>query len=262
VAQNLTYDASSRSGIASRGNASAMPEVLANPLIQSLKAEVMRAEAKLQELSTRLGPNHPQYRQQASEIAALRSRLNGETSRIVAGSQNATAQSRAREQQLQAALAEQRKKVVEMRDARNHSYVMQRDVETAQKAYEAALARYLVNKVESGARSANVTVFSSSTKMPPSSSVSCVVKTSRSGALTSRTAPVTAWMEPSGPRMSMCRVPPGRRFISARGAVYSCGPHHCARCRGSVHASHTSARGASNTRVSTSVRWEGRVSAR
>lgn len=159
VAQNLTYEASSRSGVASRGNASAMPDVLANPLIQSLKADVMRAEAKLQELSTRLGPNHPQYKQQASEIAALRSRLGGETSRIVAGSQNATAQSRAREQQLQAALAEQRKKVVEMRDARNHSYVLQRDVETAQKAYEAALARYLVNKVESGARSANVTVL-------------------------------------------------------------------------------------------------------
>jgi chain length determinant protein EpsF len=159
VAQNLTYEASSRSGVTSRGNAAAMPDVLGNPLIQSLKGDLLRAEAKLQELSTRLGPNHPQYRQQASEIEALRARLGGETSRIVAGTQNLTAQSRARELQLQAALAEQRRKVVELRDARNHSFVLQREVETAQKAYEAALARFLVNKVESGARSASVTVL-------------------------------------------------------------------------------------------------------
>jgi polysaccharide biosynthesis transport protein len=127
--------------------------------VQSLKGEVMRAEAKLSELSTRLGPNHPQYRQQASEIEALRSRLGAEMGRIVAGSQQATAQSRARETQLLAALDAQRKKVIELRDARNESLVLQREVETAQKAYEAALARYLVNKVESGARSTNVTIL-------------------------------------------------------------------------------------------------------
>lgn len=158
-AQNLTFDASSRSGTASSRGAGSMPEVLANPLVQSLKGEVLRAESKLAELSTRLGPNHPQYQQQASEIAALRSRLGAEMGSIVSGSQQATAQSRARESQLTAALDAQRKKVVEMRDARNESLVMQREVETAQKAYEAALARYLVNKVESGARSTNVTVL-------------------------------------------------------------------------------------------------------
>ena len=158
-AQNLTYDASSRSGTASARGAGSMPEVLANPLVQSLKGEVLRAEAKLAELSTRLGPNHPQYQQQASEISALRSRLGAEMGSIVSGSQQATAQSRARESQLTAALDAQRKKVVEMRDARNESLVMQREVDTAQKAYEAALARYLVNKVESGARSTNVTVL-------------------------------------------------------------------------------------------------------
>ncbi|HYC36410.1 MAG TPA: chain length determinant protein EpsF [Usitatibacter sp.] len=158
-AQDLTYEASSRSGINSSRAADASPEVIANPLIQSLKADVMRAEAKLSELSTRLGPNHPQYKQQASEIAALRARLGGEMSRIVSSSRNATAQSAARTAELQKALAEQRKRVVELRDARNHSFVLQREVETAQKAYEAALARYLVNKVEAGARSTNVTVL-------------------------------------------------------------------------------------------------------
>ena len=156
-AQDMGYEASSRSG--STRAADSMPDVVANPLIQSLKGEVARAEAVLAELSTRLGPNHPQYKQQASTIASLKSRLYGEQSRILEAARTTTAQTKARESSLQAALDAQRKRVVELRDARNHSFVLQRDVETAQKAYEAALARYLVNKVESGARSANVTVL-------------------------------------------------------------------------------------------------------
>lgn len=164
-AQNMTYDSSSRSSLATR-NASpeSLPEVLGNPLVQSLKTELLRAEAKLQELSTRLGPNHPQYQQQASEIAALRTRMNGEIARVVAGVQNVTAQSRAREGSLRAALAQQRARVIELRDARSQASVLMRDVDTAQKAYEAAQQRYLVNKVESGARLTNVTVLSPATE--------------------------------------------------------------------------------------------------
>jgi polysaccharide biosynthesis transport protein len=48
---------------------------------------------------------------------------------------------------------------VQLRDTRDQSLVLMRDVDTAQKAYEAALQRYLVNKVESGASQTNVTVL-------------------------------------------------------------------------------------------------------
>jgi chain length determinant protein EpsF len=159
-AQNMTFEAQSRSSLAN-GNRSpdALPEVIGNPLIQALKTDLLRAVAKLQELSTRLGPAHPQYQQQASEIAALRSKMNAETSRVVAGVQNVTAQNRARQASLQAALEPQRKRVLEMRDARNEAFILTRDVETAQKAYEAALGRHLVNKVEAGARQTNVSIL-------------------------------------------------------------------------------------------------------
>lgn len=164
-ASATTYESASRSGLATR-NASpeSLPEVLGNPLVQGLKTELLRAEAKLQELSTRLGPNHPQYQQQASEISALRSKINSEMARVVAGVQNVTAQNRARESSLQAALEQQRRRVIELREARNQAFVLQREVDTAQKAYEAALARYLVNKVESGARTTNVNVLNAATE--------------------------------------------------------------------------------------------------
>jgi chain length determinant protein EpsF len=159
-AQNAALDAESKlkQTRASTPTAS-LPEVLANPLIQTLKAEVLRGEARLQELATRLGPNHPEYQQQKSQVDAMRSRLNAEMGRIVGGVRSSADQNRMHAADLQAALAAQRAKVIALRDARDQSVVLMRDVDTAQKAYEAALQRYLVNKVESGARSTNVTVL-------------------------------------------------------------------------------------------------------
>ena len=159
-ATNNSYDSASRLGQArSNTPTDQLPEVLTNPLIQTLKGEMLRAEAKLQELATRLGPNHPQYQQAQAEVGALRQRLNGEMGRIVGGVASATAQSRAREAALKNDLAAQRKRVEDLRDSRAQASVLIRDVDTAQKAYDAALARYLVNKVEAGAKSTNVTVL-------------------------------------------------------------------------------------------------------
>ncbi len=159
-ATELTYDSAARLGQANGRSATEnLPEVLASPLVTTLKTEMLRAESKLQELSTRLGPNHPQYQQQASEVQALRDRLNAEMRTVVGGVRTATAQSRAREGALKADLAAQRKRVADLRDARNEALVLQQDVDTAKKAYEAALARKMVNNVDSAARLTNVTVL-------------------------------------------------------------------------------------------------------
>jgi chain length determinant protein EpsF len=158
-ATSTSYDNASRFGQTRSRSAETLPEVIANPLVTTLKTELLRAESKLQELSTRLGPAHPQYIQQQSEVQALRSRMNSEMATVAGGLATATAQARSREASLKADLAAQRKRVEDMRDARNESMLMVRDVDTAQKAYEAALARYHVNKIESGARQTNVTVL-------------------------------------------------------------------------------------------------------
>ena len=159
-ANDLMYEAQSRSGLASSsGRREELPEVLGNPAIQAIKGQLVTAEAALAEMATRMGPNHPAYKQQASMVGALRGRMNAEINRVVAGVQNLTTQNRARVQQLQAAVEAQRQRVMEMRDGKNAAFILQRDVDTAQKAYEAAQQRYTVNKVESAARFANVTVL-------------------------------------------------------------------------------------------------------
>ena len=158
-ATSTSYDNASRFNQSRSRAADTLPEVIANPLVTTLKTELLRAESKLQELSTRVGPNHPQYIQQQSEVEALRSRVNSESGKVAGGLATATSQARAREAALKADLAAQRKKVADLRDARAESQILVRDVDTAQKAYEAALARYHVNKIEGGARSTNVTIL-------------------------------------------------------------------------------------------------------
>src|SRR5215470_4489647 len=51
--------------------------------------------------------------------------------------------------------------------------------------------------------------------------------------------------------MTKRQTPPGRKSKACVVVVKPFGPHHCARCFGSVHAENTSARGASNTRLPT-----------
>src|SRR6185503_856471 len=49
--------------------------------------------------------------------------------------------------------------------------------------------------------------------------------------------------------MTKRQTPPGRMSKALVVVVKPFGPHHCARCLGSVHASNTSARGASSSRT-------------
>src|SRR5580700_7882284 len=49
--------------------------------------------------------------------------------------------------------------------------------------------------------------------------------------------------------MTKRQTPPGRNSKRDVVVVKPFGPHHCARCFGSVHAANTSSRGASNSRM-------------
>jgi uncharacterized protein involved in exopolysaccharide biosynthesis len=58
--QALSSDSSSRRAQATSGAGDKLQEVLSNPLLSSLRADLSRAEARMQELNSRFGDNHPQ----------------------------------------------------------------------------------------------------------------------------------------------------------------------------------------------------------
>ena len=126
-----------------------MQEVLANPLISGLKADLARNEAKLRELNSRLGDNHPQVIELKASNAELRSRLDAETRRVTEGIAVSSTINRQREAQIQRELDAQRAKVLRMKAVRDDGQVMQRDVESAQRTYDGLVQRLNQTSLES-----------------------------------------------------------------------------------------------------------------
>ena len=151
--------ADSRGKLRSGSASSSLPEVVQNPLINALKGDVARQEAKLQELAGNLGKNHPQYQRMESELASLKQRLQTETRLITSGFGTATAVSKDKEAELAAAIAAQKQKLLGMRQARDELATLQRDVDNAQKAYDGVSQRLTQSRLESQFTQSNVSVL-------------------------------------------------------------------------------------------------------
>src|SRR6267378_3621283 len=136
-----------------------LPDVLSNPHVQRLNADLLHGEVKLQELATQYGANHPQYQRQLSENQSLREKLDAEMRKVVAGIANSKRQSRQREAELQGAIAAQRARLLELKEHRNELTVLARNVETAQRTYEVAMQRSVVSQVEGRASQSNVALL-------------------------------------------------------------------------------------------------------
>jgi chain length determinant protein EpsF len=141
------------------GSLDGLPDVLDNPFIQRLKADLLQGEAKLRELSTQYGSNYPQYQRQLSENRSLREKLDAEMRKVADGIASSARQSRQREADVVKAMAAQRARLLELKDNRNEFTVLRRNVESAERAYDTAMQRHVVSQVESRASQTNVTVL-------------------------------------------------------------------------------------------------------
>lgn len=162
MAQSQAYESNSRQRSAG-GNGLASPDVTANSVIQNMKIEISRVESKLSELSQRVGVNHPQYQATKEELDKLKSMLRQETQNVsssVAGTANIYRQ---REAELKASLAAQKARVLELNLSRDELAVLQRDVENAQRAMDAASQRYTQATLEGKANQSDVAVLNPAT---------------------------------------------------------------------------------------------------
>ena len=153
--------ASRQSQAASRGDQ--MPEVLSNHMITTLSADLARAQAKLSELGERYGDGHPQTIEARANIRELGSRLNTERARIVGSLGVNTAANQSRLQSVRLSLEAQRAKVLRLKSLRDEAAVLQRDVDNAQRAYDAAFAKRSQSTLESQATQTNVSVLKHAT---------------------------------------------------------------------------------------------------
>lgn len=158
--QAMTAESNSRQAQATGASGDRLQEVLNNPVIGQLKSDLNRAEARLQELSTRYGDNHPQVVEARANIAELRSRVEAETRRVTGGTVVTNTINRQREAETRAALEAQRAKVLRLKAMRDEGAVLLRDLESAQRAFEGVSARLTQSGLESQSTQSNISVLS------------------------------------------------------------------------------------------------------
>ena len=157
--QAVAAESSSRQAQAQAGASDRLQEVLNNPNLAALRGDITRAEARLQELTSRLGDNHPQVIEARANINSLRGRLDIETRRVTGGVGVLSSMNRQREVEIRTSMEAQRARVLKLRMAREEGGVLVRDLENAQRAYDAVLTRLSQSSLEGQTTQSNAYVL-------------------------------------------------------------------------------------------------------
>lgn len=136
-----------------------LPEVLNNPLVQRLKSDVVAQEAKVGELSTKLGENNPNYRHAKEELRSLKARLGSEMETVLDSVRRSAAAAQRREAAMRAAVEEQKSRILDLKNQSNTIVVLASEVQNAQKAYDFAMQRFSQANMQSQVGQTNIVVL-------------------------------------------------------------------------------------------------------
>ena len=169
AAQRSMYEAETRqkqmTSAASHQRIDEMPDVMSNPLVQSLKAERVRAEGRLAEVGGRYDKNHPQYLSAEAELESIKSKLEAELNTAKGSSLQAAQIARRQVTELQQALDRQKTRVLELSQQRDKLAVLTREVESARSAYDTSLQRHTQVRLESRLDQTDIAVLNAA--IPP-----------------------------------------------------------------------------------------------
>ncbi|HQY08342.1 MAG: chain length determinant protein EpsF [Burkholderiales bacterium] len=174
--QALSAESTSRQAQA-KTSADQLHDVINNPVVAGLRADQSRQEARLQELSARLGDAHPQVVELKANIAELRSRLETETRRVSGSVGVTNTINKQREAEIRASLEAQRSKVLALKQQRDEVVVLQREVETAQRSYDQVVQRLSQTNLESQNTQTNISVLTPASEPADHSSPKILLNT-------------------------------------------------------------------------------------
>lgn len=174
--QALAAESTSRNAQA-RTSADQLQDVINNPVIAGLRADQSRQEARLQELSARLGEAHPQVQELQANITSLRQRIDTETRRVSGSMGVNNSINSARLADVRASLEAQRSKVGKMKEQRDEASVLIKDVEAAQRAYDTVAQRLTQSSLESQASQTNIALLTPASEPPLPSSPKVLLNT-------------------------------------------------------------------------------------
>jgi len=112
------------------------PDVLQDEQVRALRGQISAAEARLSEISSVVGVNHPQRRQLEAQLAELREQLSAQVARVSSGAAVASRVSAQKVQELRALVEAQNRRLLAMRSDYDQAAVLQREVDAAQRAFD------------------------------------------------------------------------------------------------------------------------------
>jgi polysaccharide biosynthesis transport protein len=128
----------------------------ASPLVNNLRQEAARLEARIAQSSATMGARHPEMQRMQAELGALRNRMAEEASRVGQTAASAAETAKARERELQGMLAEQKQRVLSLSKQRSELALLKSDVDSAQKAFETVNASAAQARLQSMSNQTNV----------------------------------------------------------------------------------------------------------
>jgi len=179
MSQGAIADSSSRQAAASaRGETS--PDVMSNPLVSTLRADLIRQQNTLEQMTLKLGDQHPQVLELKAGIADQSRKLEAEIKKVASSVGVGNSVNVSRATQVRTALEAQRAKVMKMKVVRDEAAILQRDVDSAQRVYDGLLSRISNSNLESQANQANVNALEYA-DIPPKPSSPRVLSSIASG---------------------------------------------------------------------------------
>lgn len=137
----------------------AIPSVLNNELIHSLKESYADLQRTAAELETRWGPQHPGMIQHQSRLEVMRRKLRAEILKVVQGIKTDYEVAKARVAALQQAFEQQKQEAQKLSKKAIHFDVLKRETESNQQLYNVLLSNMKKSGISTGLKRNNIRVI-------------------------------------------------------------------------------------------------------
>ncbi|MGO4516588.1 GumC family protein [Terriglobus sp. 2YAB30_2] len=126
--------------------------------LNSLRGELANARAHYAELTSQLGPNHPQVKAAKAQMDELATEINTEQGRLLNQAKQTYLAAKATEEQTQAALEAQKADAYKLRDELVEYTLRQREFESGRQLYDSLLQRLRAAGIQAGLESLEIDV--------------------------------------------------------------------------------------------------------
>ncbi len=137
---------------------STAPQVSTDPVIQQLKIDLLNLEREYLELLKKFREKHPNVTALKSQITGLRNQTEAEIKRIVASLKKNYEMALAQERTLTKALEEQKREALELNQKTIMYGILEKEVESNQKIYNALLERMKETRVTERLENTNIQI--------------------------------------------------------------------------------------------------------